>query len=349
MNKYFRRTFIRNDNKEIFLYGYKEHKEAPDKQLEIKNLSKPHMRWHPFRQEWVTYSPGRENRISFPSKDYCPLCPSAKIGNPTEVPFKNFEIAVFPNRWSSFNSHNENFILENVKTEVSNGVCEVIVYSDKHEDTVAEMSLERIELLIHAWIDRYKELLSREDVKYVMPFENRGEECGVTLHHPHGQIYSYPFIPPVIKKEIQAFNEKNYLLEIMNKLEDKYCVFKNDDMVAAVPPFARYSYEVWIIPKKQVPGPWEFNESQLTSYAECLKKVIKGYDSFLKKKCPYIMGLHAAAELKNDKFHFHTEFYPPLRSGEKPKILAGSESLAGVFIMDVLPEESAKILRDYMN
>ena len=94
MNKYFRRTFIRNDNKEIFLYGYKEHKEAPDKQLEIKNLSKPHMRWHPFRQEWVTYSPGRENRISFPSKDYCPLCPSAKIGNPTEVPFKNFEIVV---------------------------------------------------------------------------------------------------------------------------------------------------------------------------------------------------------------------------------------------------------------
>jgi len=349
MSKYFKRTYIRNDNEKIFLYGYKEHNEKIDQQLDIKNLSKPHMRWHPLRQEWVTYSPGRENRISFPSKEYCPLCPSAIIGNPTEIPFKSFEIAVFPNRWSSFNSHNENFILENVKTEVSNGTCEVIVYSDKHEDTVAEMSLERIELLIHAWIDRYKELLSRKDVKYVMPFENRGAECGVTLHHPHGQIYSYPFIPPVIKKEVQAFNERNYLLEIMNQLESKYCVFKNDDMIAAVPPFARYSYEIWIIPKKQVPGPWEFNESQISSYAECLKKVVKGYDSFLKKKCPYIMGLHAATELKNNKFHFHTEFYPPLRSGEKPKILAGSESLAGVFIMDVLPEESAKILRDYIN
>jgi len=349
MNKYYKRSFIRNDNKKIFLYGYKEHNEDPCKQLEVKNFSKPHMRWHPFRQEWVTYSSEREKRISFPSKKYCPLCPSVKINNPTEIPFKSFEVAVFPNRWPSFNSHNENYLIENIVTDISKGICEVVVYSDKHKDTVAEMSLERIELLVYAWIDRYQELLVRDDVKYVMPFENRGKECGVTLHHPHGQIYGYPFIPPVIKKEVQAFMKKNYLLEMMNELENKYWVYQNDDMIAAVPPFARYSYEVWIIPKKQVPGPWEFDENQLKSYAQCLKKIIKGYDSFLQKKCPYIMGLHAAPNLKNDNFHFHTEFYPPLRSGNKPKILAGSESMAGVFIMDVLPEESVKILRDYMN
>ena len=81
----------------------------------------------------------------------------------------------------------------------------------------------------------------------------------------------------------------------------------------------------------------------------CLQKVIQGYDSFLGKKCPYIMGLHAAPNFEDDKFHFHVEFYPPLRSGDKPKILAGSESMAGVFIMDLLPEDSAKILREHMN
>ena len=92
-----------------------------------------------------------------------------------------------------------------------------------------------------------------------------------------------------------------------------------------------------------------FNENQIKSFANCLQKVIQGYDSFLGKKCPYIMGLHAAPNFEDDKFHFHVEFYPPLRSGDKPKILAGSESMAGVFIMDLLPEDSAKILREHMN
>ena len=103
------------------------------------------------------------------------------------------------------------------------------------------------------------------------------------------------------------------------------------------------------MPKKQMAGPWQFNENQIKSFANCLQKVIQGYDSFLGKKCPYIMGLHAAPNFEDDKFHFHVEFYPPLRSGDKPKILAGSESMAGVFIMDLLPEDSAKILREHMN
>ena len=104
-----------------------------------------------------------------------------------------------------------------------------------------------------------------------------------------------------------------------------------------------------MIPKQRVAGPWEFNDKQISSFALCLQKIVKGYDKFLKKKCPYVMGLHAAPNLNDKTFHFHVEFYPPLRSGDKPKILAGSESLAGVFIMDVLPEETASILRKYIS
>ena len=136
---------------------------------------------------------------------------------------------------------------------------------------------------------------------------------------------------------------------MMHSLEDKYYVFQDEYIIAAVPPFARYAYEVWIIPKIKISGPWEFNDDQLKSFAICLQKVVKCYDNFLQKKCPYIMGLHAAPNLSDDTFHFHVEFYPPLRSGDKPKILAGSESMAGVFIMDVLPEESAAILRQHIS
>ena len=342
MKIFHKRIFKRNDNKNLLIYSRAEHLEQHTKELSITKSSTPHLRWHPSRQEWITYSADREKRTAFPPEKYCPLCPSGNLNFPTEIPFNSFEIAVFPNRWSSFNT-------QNTSNNSSNGHCEVVVYSAEHTDTVAEMPIDRIELLVQTWIDRYIELLKRKDISYVMPFENRGEECGVTLHHPHGQIYCYPFIPPVIEKEIVAFQKGNFILSMMTKLEKKYFVYQDEHIIAAVPPFARYAYEVWIMPKKRVAGPWEFAQNQLQSFSICLQKVIKGYDSFLKKKCPYIMGLHAAPTLDDKLFHFHVEFYPPLRSGDKPKILAGSESMAGVFIMDVLPEESAIILREHMN
>ena len=350
MRKYHKRIFNRTDNKNLLLFSLKEHTENNLEELELSNPPSPHMRWHPFRQEWVTYADGRKKRTSFPPKKYCPFCPAGNLNYPTEIPFKDFDVAVIPNRWPSFITHNDNIInIDGVETRSSKGHCEVVVYSANHDETVADMPIKKIELLVHAWIDRYKELLLRKDILYVMPFENRGEECGVTLHHPHGQIYCYPFIPPIIQKEQKAFNEKNYLLSMMDALEKKYYVYQDEYTIAAVPPFARYAYEIWIIPKLRVAGPWEFNDDQLHSFSLCLQKVIKGYDMFLQKKCPYIMGLHAAPTFNDKTFHFHAEFYPPLRFNDKPKILAGSESMGGVFIMDVLPEETAAILREHCN
>ena len=348
MQKIYKRIFIRNDSKELILYSYNKHTEKALKELDVISASKPHLRWNISRQEWVTYSASRKNRTAFPPTKYCPLCPGGDLNFPTEIPFKNFEVAVFPNRWSSFNTHNESLKLDGIETKNSNGHCEVIVYSAGHHDTIADMELDRIKLLLHAWIDRYQELIIRDDIKYVMPFENRGEECGVTLHHPHGQIYGYPFVPPVIQKEVEIFKKNNFILEMMDSLEKKYYVYQDEHIIAAVPPFARYAYEIWIIPKKKRAGPWEFSLEEMQSFCISFQKVVKGYDTFLGKKCPYIMGLHAAPDMKNNTFHFHVEFYPPLRAGDKPKVLAGSESMAGVFIMDVLPEESAKVLRDYM-
>ena len=216
--KIHKRIFKRNDGRALLLYGHKPHTEKNTVELEVTPASTPHLRWNPSRQEWVTYSAGRTKRTSFPPKEYCPLCPSGNLNFPTEIPFHDFEIAVFPNRWSSFNSHSQELHVGDLQTKPSSGHCEVIVYSAGHLDTVAEMPLERITLLTETWIDRYTNLLPRKDIAYVMPFENRGEECGVTLHHPHGQIYCYPFIPPVIEKEVSTFKEKNFILSMMQRL-----------------------------------------------------------------------------------------------------------------------------------
>ena len=155
--------------------------------------------------------------------------------------------------------------------------------------------------------------------------------------------------PQVIQKEVEAFNKENFIMKLMTDLEQKYFVYQDDNVIAAVPPFARYAYEIWIIPKRQLAGPWQFTKEEYNSFAKALQKVVKGYDDFLGRRCPYIMGLHAAPKLDDKNFHFHMEFYPPLRHGDKPKVLAGSESMAGVFIMDVLPEETAIELRKYMS
>ena len=106
MKKIFKRSFERNDKRELLLFGYSEHHEVPSKELEITPAPSPHMRWNPSRQEWVTYSATRKVRTSFPPEEYCPLCPGAELNFPTEIPFKNFEVAIFPNRWASFNSNN---------------------------------------------------------------------------------------------------------------------------------------------------------------------------------------------------------------------------------------------------
>ena len=349
MKKIYKREFERNDKRHLLLFGYEEHKEIASKELEITPLPSPHMRWNPARQEWVTYSETRKVRTAFPPDEYCPLCPGAELNSPTEIPFSNFEVAIFPNRWASFNANDDQISIDGLSTKPSNGECEVVVYSSKHLDTIAQMPISRIELLFNAWSDRYIKLLERDDIQYVMPFENRGVECGVTLHHPHGQIYAYPFIPPVIKKEIEAFNKENFIKKLMKDLEKNYFVYQDDHVIAAVPPFARYAYEIWIIPKRQIAGPWQFTDQEYNSFAIALQKVVKGYDSFLGRRCPYIMGLHAAPNLEDNNFHFHIEFYPPLRHGDKPKVLAGSESMAGVFIMDVFPEETAIELRKFMS
>ena len=111
MNQIHKRIFIRNDKKELYLYGYNEHQESSSQELDITEIPKPHMRWNPSREEWVTYSAGRKDRTSFPPKEYCPLCPGTNLNYPTEIPFSNFEVAVFPNRWASFNPNGANVFL----------------------------------------------------------------------------------------------------------------------------------------------------------------------------------------------------------------------------------------------
>jgi UDPglucose--hexose-1-phosphate uridylyltransferase len=206
------------------------------------------------------------------------------------------------------------------------------------------------------WRQRYEELGDREDIEYVMIFENRGVEVGVTLHHPHGQIYGYPFLPPVAARELDADERLGgcaICALLRRELDEEHrLVHENAGVVAYVPYAGRWAYEVHVSLREHRASLSECEPRELAQLASALQSVTRGYDALFDRPFPYVMAVHQAPTGASGRRadgscrgHVHVEFYPPLRTADKLKYLAGSEQGAGTFIADTLPEESALALR----
>lgn len=341
-----RRYHRKPDGRELILYGLKPLEGPPLPEPQEAFAPAPHLRYHPLRREWVVYAAHRQERTFLPPKAHCPLCPSQPGGFPTEIPFRDFQVAVFQNRFPSFvpdpPSPPEGLP---IPAEKALGQAEVVVYTPSHTGSLATLSEEERLLLVWVWRDRYQALYALEGIRFVMPFENRGEAVGVTLHHPHGQIYAYPFVPPLLERESEAFRERPILQELFPHLEP-YRVDGEEGFWAFVPPFARYPFEVWVAPLERHPGPWTFSDGEMAAFARLLGRVVARYDALYGEPFPYVMVFHAAPLGEERTFHFHVEFYPPKRTRDKLKFLAGTELGAGTFVVDALPEETAQRLRE---
>jgi UDPglucose--hexose-1-phosphate uridylyltransferase len=242
-----------------------------------------------------------------------------------------------------------------VETKPACGVCEVVVFTQDPSQSLGGLPLSHLELIIQVWADRYRELGAKPDVQYVMPFENRGVEVGVTLAHPHGQIYAYPFVPPVPARELDqqrahlAARGRGLLAELLDaELADARRVIWSDDRaIAVVPACARYAYEVWIAPRRPVASLPGLLPDERMSMARALKTVLLTYDHLWGQPFPYVMVLHQAPTdgAGHPEAHLHLEFYPAYRMRGRLKYLAGSELGAGVFTADVLPEFAASELQ----
>jgi UDPglucose--hexose-1-phosphate uridylyltransferase len=273
------------------------------------------------------------------------LCPTRPGGPPTEIPFADFEIAVFENRFPALVDRPPAPPELPVITAPAGGACEVVVYTAAHHGNLGTLSPDRRELLLRVWAERYRELYARDGVRFVMPFENRGEVVGVTLHHPHGQIYAYPFVPPLLQAEAAAFHDGRILQGLLEKCAAT-CIVEQDHATAVIAPlWARFPYEVWVVPRRVHPGPWTFDDDEVGSFARALGRVTQRYDALFNMPLPYVMALHAAPKGAEDRFHFHAEFYPLHRTADRLKYLAGTELGAGAFTVDVLPEDAARVLR----
>jgi len=318
------------------------------------------LRWNPNLREWVAYATHRQDRTFLPPAEYCPLCPTKPGGFPTEVPREHYDIVVFENKFPSFSpdaAEPDEAGSSLAPTAPGRGVCEVVLYSDDHDATLAGLSERRIRNLIEVWADRYVELGALDFVDYVFIFENKGEAIGVTLRHPHGQIYAYPFIPPRPKRELESAREYRedhggclHCDLLSGEFSDgRRLVEKGEHFAAFVPFYARFPYEVHLYAHRCMPCIADLNGDERRDLARVLKRVLAVYDVLFDKSLPYMMVMHQAPTDGKDHegvAHFHIEFYPVNRTAEKLKYLAGSETGAGVFVVDDLPEATARKLRE---
>jgi UDPglucose--hexose-1-phosphate uridylyltransferase len=315
-----------------------------------------HLRWHPLRGEWIAYAGHRQHRTFLPPPEYNPLAVSADPAHPTEVPVGPWDVAVFENLFPTLTPLAHDPPSTIVDTRPGRGACEVVVFTQDAHTSLGRLPLPHLELLFEVWAHRTRELGEREDVLYVFPFENRGVEVGVTLHHPHGQIYAYPFVPPVAQRELdqqRQYYERHGRGLLQDHIQAELAdgrgrfLYEGSDVVAFVPVCARYPYEVWVAPVRPAPSLVDLTDGERRDFARALKTVLLKYDGLWQRPFPYIMVFHQAPSdgTPHPEAHVHIEFYPPYRMEGRLKFLAGSEAGAGAFTADTLPDDKAAELR----
>jgi UDPglucose--hexose-1-phosphate uridylyltransferase len=352
-----KRALTKPDGRRLILYGWRPiaDRVAAPSPVSTRTPSEAHLRWHPLRGEWVAYASHRQHRTFLPPAEFSPLAVTTDPAHPTELPGGAWEVAVFENLFPTLTGEAKEAPPSIVETRPGAGVCEVVVFTQDPSQTLGGLPLPQLELVVDVWADRYEELGARDDVDYVFPFENRGVEVGVTLHHPHGQIYAYPFVPPAAARELALQGAHLHargrgLLEdhVDAELRDgRRMLYTGDQVVAFVPACARYPYEVWVASRRPAGSLAALNTAERADFARGLKTVLLKLDGLWSRPMPYVMVFHQAPTdgVPHPEAHLHVEIYPALRMRDRLKYLAGSEVGAGVFTADTLPEEKAADLQ----
>jgi UDPglucose--hexose-1-phosphate uridylyltransferase len=308
------------------------------------------LRWNPTVREWVSTASHRQERPLMP-EDWCPFCPGSG-----RVP-DNYDVYIYPNDFPALSIPalapaiaGDDFY----KVRPAHGKCDVVLYHPDHNISLPQLPLDHLTKLVQLWRRRFTELKAMRGIRYVLIFENKGAVIGVTMPHPHGQIYAFPLIPPRLEKELAAARahqracQRCLFCDILKKErhDGRRIIAENDAFTAFIPFYARWPYEVHIFPRRHVGALDRFRPAEERALAEILKWVTRKYDNLFQMSFPYMMLLHQAPTRgKFPYFHFHIEFYPPHRSKDKLKYLASVESGAGTFLNDSLAEEKAAELR----
>jgi UDPglucose--hexose-1-phosphate uridylyltransferase len=352
------------DGRDLFYYDRRpdQDRSAPDLRSDLPPaVTSSQVRWNPLFRDYTVIADHRQTRTYKPPANRCPLCPS-RASSSTEIPASDYEVAVFENRFPSFSLQSEDIVplidVPPFRSGPGSGRCEVVCFTSDHNQPFSQLSPEHARTVIDAWADRTAALSDVPSIDYVFCFENRGEEIGVTLSHPHGQIYGYPFVPPRFFKATESArrhrDRTGSCLQcdlLAAELEDRSrIVAQTAHWVCHVPFAARWPFEVRIVPRAHVPDLPTLSDEQRDDLALIYLDVLRRFDRLFDTPSPYIAGWQQAPVRQDrDVWHLAAEIFTIRRAAGKLKYLAGSESGAAMWINDVAPEVAAQRLRDAGN
>ncbi|OLS33112.1 MAG: Galactose-1-phosphate uridylyltransferase [Candidatus Heimdallarchaeota archaeon AB_125] len=318
-------------------------------------MSHKEIRKNPFTNEWIIYSEARQARPDR-KEDFCPLC----SGSP-EVP-EFIEPIRIPNKFPALEIGNDPKKISSgeFRTKMSNyGKCELVVYTNIHDAKFIDLSNEEIFQIFQKWMEATKEYSLDKNIKYILPFENYGEDVGATLIHPHGQIYGFPMIPKEIEKELDAvkqFNKKNNSCMFCNYIEeeqerDERIVFQDNNLIALIPYFARHAYDVFVYPKRHVNFLHQCTRTEMDSFISTIKQIIVSLNNVFEKDVSYSLSLHQSPlnTQGSNMFHLYFKIHTPQRNTKSLKLLGAVETSTKTYINGMLPETAANILREKMS
>lgn len=308
------------------------------------------LRWHPLLRQWVAVASHRQDRPQLP-ETWCPFCPGSG-----RVP-ERYDVYLYPNDFPAFALNSEPFDPDAAalfRTTGARGACDVVLYHPDHNKLPSELTAAQWRKVIGLWKRRTEELAAVRDIEYVYVFENTGVAIGVTMPHPHGQIYAFPFLPPLVETELDSAaeffsgeGECLYCRILAGELEDgRRLVGQNERFAAFVPFFARWPAEIQIYSRRHFGALADLREAEAADLAALIRMVRQKYDHLYGFPLPLMMIVRQRpAKGEHPYFHFHVEFYPIQRSEKKLKYLASVESGAGTFLADTLAEDRAGELR----
>ncbi|MGN6124943.1 MAG: galactose-1-phosphate uridylyltransferase [Humibacter sp.] len=361
MSSITKREYTLADGRDLFYFDDADSTLPPDRAPDLRELApRPAtagMRQDPLTGDWISIAAARQNRVMLPPAELDPLAPQAP-GNPSEIP-SNYDVAVFENRSPSFGPllessdapHGLADLAEvgigRVRTAI--GRCEVVCFSPERTGSFGSISASRARTVIEAWADRTAALSAMPGIQQVFPFENRGEAIGVTLGHPHGQIYAYPYITPRTQRllaSIDAYGSTLFDDILSFESKGERMVLTGEHWSAFVPFAARWPIEVQLMPHRQVADFAETSEAERTELATLYLRLLRGVDRLYDTPTPYIAAWHQAPVNEHrDDVRLHLQLTSPRRAADKLKYQAGSESAMGAWIGDVPPEKQAESLR----
>jgi len=315
------------------------------------------IRWNPLIRQWVIVAGHRGRRPWRPEEKglLCPFCPGA----PETKDLGSWDVIVLPNKFPALSleapkpSHPAVGLF---RARKATGICEVIVETPVHEGDLCDIELEHMKKVVEVFSKEYAKLGSLSYIKYVAEFRNKGKEIGVSLTHPHSQIYALPFIPPRIKCELKSFKKyfkkkkKCLLCDIIDleKKEGERIIYENSSFIALLPYFAMWPYEIHVYPKRHVQSLLDLSDEEKLHLADMLRVITATYNTLFDRDLPYMMVFHQKPTDNKDYsyYHMHIEFYQPYRDRDKLKYAAGIEWGFWIFTYDGVPERKAYDLRE---